>query len=165
MGHLRAYYERFVQLKPSEWEFIAAHFTRKVFSKNEIITRQGDTEQFLSFIESGIVRFLFPAKRTNLHFSFASTSNSPVHTIPSLRKRPLPMLCRRSQKPLFGVYRMKTFRKCMPKPMPATCWDALLRKNCSWRKVKENCRCCNTMPKNATCNYCMNNPKSCNKFL
>lgn len=63
MGHLREYYERIVKLQESEWEFIAAHFDRKIFSKNEIITKQGETENYLSFIESGVVRFLFPAMK------------------------------------------------------------------------------------------------------
>jgi len=70
MGHLRAYYERIVRLQPSEWEFIASHFTRKVFQKNELITRQGETEQFLSFIEAGIVRFFIPGDEHELTFQF-----------------------------------------------------------------------------------------------
>ena len=41
MGHIREYYERIIKLQESEWEFIASHFERKVFAKNEIITRQG----------------------------------------------------------------------------------------------------------------------------
>jgi cAMP-binding proteins - catabolite gene activator and regulatory subunit of cAMP-dependent protein kinases len=71
MGHLRAYYERMAKLHPSEWEFIARHFSRKVFAKNEIITRDGETEKFLSFIESGIVRFFIPGEENELTFQFS----------------------------------------------------------------------------------------------
>ncbi|GAB3423021.1 Crp/Fnr family transcriptional regulator [Niabella aquatica] len=60
MGHIRAYYEHIIHLKEAEWDFIAAHFARKVFARNEIITRRGETESHLSFIETGIVRFYIP---------------------------------------------------------------------------------------------------------
>ena len=52
MGHIREYYERIIKLQETEWEFIASHFDRKVFAKNQIITRQGETENYLSFIET-----------------------------------------------------------------------------------------------------------------
>jgi CRP-like cAMP-binding protein len=71
MGHLREYYERFVQLQESEWEFIAARFERRVFRKNEIITQQGQTENYLSFIESGIVRYYIPVEENELTFNFS----------------------------------------------------------------------------------------------
>ncbi|MFA8435313.1 MAG: Crp/Fnr family transcriptional regulator [Marinifilaceae bacterium] len=71
MGHIREYYERIVNLQESEWEFIAAHFARKVFTKNEIITQQGETENFLSFIEEGIVRFYIPGDEKELTFNFS----------------------------------------------------------------------------------------------
>ncbi|WP_255501755.1 hypothetical protein [Olivibacter sp. SDN3] len=75
MGHIRAYYERIIKLQESEWEFIAAHFDRKIFAKNEIITKQGETENYLSFIETGIVRFYIPDDPSELTFNFNLTAN------------------------------------------------------------------------------------------
>lgn len=71
MGHIREYYERIVKLKESEWEFIAARFERKVFTKNQLITQQGETENHLSFIETGIVRFYIPGDENELTFNFS----------------------------------------------------------------------------------------------
>jgi len=71
MGYLREYYERIIKLQESEWKFIAAHFDKKVFDKNEIITKQGETENYLSFIESGIVRFYIPDDENELTFNFS----------------------------------------------------------------------------------------------
>lgn len=71
MGHLREYYERIIKLQESEWDFIAAHFDRRLFNKNEIITRQGETENYLSFIESRIVRFYIPYDENELTFNFS----------------------------------------------------------------------------------------------
>jgi CRP-like cAMP-binding protein len=70
MGHLREYYERIVKLHESEWEFIASHFNRKVIDKKGILTKQGETENYLSFIESGIVRLYIPDEENELTFNF-----------------------------------------------------------------------------------------------
>ena len=70
MGYIREYYERIVKLQEWEWKFIAAHFDRKEFHRNEIITRQGETERYLSFIETGIVRFYIPGNENELTFNF-----------------------------------------------------------------------------------------------
>lgn len=72
MGHIKAYYESIVQLKESEWIFIAARFRKCIFTKNEIITRPGAIERHLSFIEKGIVRTYLPDpnKERTIHFSF-----------------------------------------------------------------------------------------------
>src|SRR5690554_7285377 len=71
MGHIKEYYERIVKLKESEWNFIASHFNRKVYTKNQIITEQGETEKYLSFVETGIVRFYIPNNENELTFNFS----------------------------------------------------------------------------------------------
>lgn len=70
MGHIREYYERITKLQETEWQFIAAHFHREVFSKNQIITRLGETENYLSFVETGIIRFYIPDTKGDLTFNF-----------------------------------------------------------------------------------------------
>lgn len=71
MGYIREYYEQIIKLQESEWEFIAGYFRRKMYSKNEIITQQGDTENYLSFIESGLVRFYIPDDEHGYTFNFS----------------------------------------------------------------------------------------------
>lgn len=70
MGFLKEYYEQIVELQESEWNFIASNFERKVVQKNEVITRQGETENYLSFIESGIVRFYIPEEEQENELTF-----------------------------------------------------------------------------------------------
>src|SRR5690606_18064454 len=41
------------------------------FAKNQIITLQGETENHLSFIETGIVRFYIPDDENELTFNFS----------------------------------------------------------------------------------------------
>jgi len=71
MGHIREYYERIIHLKETEWEFIASHFNRKVFAKSEIITKKGETENYLSFVETGMIRFYIPSIENELTFNFS----------------------------------------------------------------------------------------------
>ena len=83
MGFLKEYYEQIVELQESEWDFIASHFERKVVTKNEIITQQGETENYLSFIESGIVRFYIPEEEEESSspldlFTLAPDFSSPI---------------------------------------------------------------------------------------
>ena len=70
MRHIREYYERILELQDSEWKFISSYFDRREFSKNEIITKQGETENYLSFIETGIMRFYIPDYESELTFNF-----------------------------------------------------------------------------------------------
>jgi CRP-like cAMP-binding protein len=71
MGKLREYYDRIIKLRESEWGFIASHFERRVFDKGAIVTHQGETENYLSFIEAGIVRFYVPDEEHELTFNFS----------------------------------------------------------------------------------------------
>ena len=62
MGFLKEYYEQIVELQESEWDFIASHFERKVVTKMKLSPSR-ETENYLSFIESGIVRFIFRKRK------------------------------------------------------------------------------------------------------
>lgn len=72
MGYLREYYDNIIRLQENEWQFIAAHFVRRTYRKGDLITQAGATEQYLSFIESGMVRYFIPGEEDELtfHFSF-----------------------------------------------------------------------------------------------
>lgn len=72
MGYLRAYYERFRELDEAEWHFIARHFQRRVFRKYDLVVTLGETENFLSFIECGLVRCYIPGDENDhtFHFNF-----------------------------------------------------------------------------------------------
>ena len=75
MGYLKAYYDGITRLSAREWDYIASRFSRQVFPKGETITRQGCIEQYLYFLEEGIVRSFIPDDERELtfHFSFQKT--------------------------------------------------------------------------------------------
>lgn len=72
MGYIREFYEQFMKLDEPEWRFIADHFQKQVFNKQEHMISLGQTENYLSFIESGLVRFYIPGeeKEWTFHFNF-----------------------------------------------------------------------------------------------
>ncbi|MHA4739453.1 Crp/Fnr family transcriptional regulator [Dyadobacter sp. MSC1_007] len=70
MGYLKQYYERLVALPESEWQFIASNFVRKEFQRGETITSRNNIEQYLYFLETGIVRFFIPKEEGELTFNF-----------------------------------------------------------------------------------------------
>jgi cAMP-binding proteins - catabolite gene activator and regulatory subunit of cAMP-dependent protein kinases len=70
MGHIKAYYERITELSQRDWRYIAARFERISFNKGYVLTKQGRFEQFLYFIEQGIVRYYIPDDERELTFNF-----------------------------------------------------------------------------------------------
>ncbi|MFC3198006.1 Crp/Fnr family transcriptional regulator [Parapedobacter deserti] len=70
MGHIKAYYEGLTALSRTDWQYIAARFERICFLKGDILTAQGDTEQFLYFVEHGILRYYIPDQEHEVTFHF-----------------------------------------------------------------------------------------------
>lgn len=83
MGHIRAYYERVAELSESDWQYIAALFEYVTFSKGHTITEQGTIEQFLYFIEEGIIRYYTcnDTVETTFDFCFEKTFASAYDSL------------------------------------------------------------------------------------
>lgn len=60
MDKVRYALEKIESLSHSDWEFFAARLTKVHLEKKAIVTKQGDTEDYLSFIEQGVVRLFIP---------------------------------------------------------------------------------------------------------
>lgn len=71
MNNLRNHIEQFVKISDEEWNFFASKFEYKEFAKKETLLRVGKVENYLSFIESGIIRFFIPGEENDLTFVFA----------------------------------------------------------------------------------------------
>lgn len=72
MEQIRQYFEQAIQQRISdkEWQFFAAKLSRKEFPKNHIVLKTGQTENYLSFIETGIIRYYIPNIENDLTFAF-----------------------------------------------------------------------------------------------
>jgi CRP-like cAMP-binding protein len=71
LDNLRSHIEQFIKISDEEWSFFASKFEYKEFPKKETILKIGKVENYLSFIESGIIRFFIPGDENDLTFVFA----------------------------------------------------------------------------------------------
>lgn len=75
MEQLRKYFEQSIQMTEKDWLFFSSKLVKKVFPKKTNLIEVGQTEQHLSFIETGIVRFYIPNEYNDLTFNFAFAGN------------------------------------------------------------------------------------------
>lgn len=71
MEAIRRQFERIVDLSEDDWHNFSTKLSRQAFAKKAILLRNGQTENYLSFIEKGIIRFYIPGVNNDLTFSFA----------------------------------------------------------------------------------------------
>jgi CRP-like cAMP-binding protein len=71
MQHIRTAFETAVKISDDEWDYFSGRLTRREFDKKNVILRAGRIENYLSFIEEGIIRFFIPTEAEDLTFSFS----------------------------------------------------------------------------------------------
>lgn len=75
MNFIRAYLEQMAPCSDADWAVFSSvlqHFQAK---KKSVLLPAGKTEQHLSFLEKGIIRFYIPGLNNDLTFSFAFQQN------------------------------------------------------------------------------------------
>ena len=74
MQQIKAYLEQIATITNSDWEFFTSKLHRRVIPKKTIFLKFNETENHISFIESGVVRLYIPnedlEKETTFGFSF-----------------------------------------------------------------------------------------------
>ena len=70
MVTIKEFFARISPLKDEYWQIFSSKLERREFSKKQIILQQGETENYLSFIEEGIVRHYFPKIENDVTFDF-----------------------------------------------------------------------------------------------
>ena len=71
MNQIRQYFAKLVSLTEKDWEFFSAKLIWSEFPKKTLLLKAGKTENYLSFIEKGIIRFYIPQEDNDLTFGFA----------------------------------------------------------------------------------------------
>lgn len=71
MQQIRQYFEKLVTMTDTDWHLFSSGLERQEFTKKEVLLTAGETENYLSFIENGIIRFYIPQEDNELTFSFA----------------------------------------------------------------------------------------------
>lgn len=77
MEQIRQYFEHAIQQKISdkEWSFFVSKLSQQEFPKNHIILKTEQIEDYLSFVETGIVRYYIPKSENDLTFTFVFDNN------------------------------------------------------------------------------------------
>lgn len=71
MQQIRQYFEQITPLSDPEWALFASRLTRQEFPKKHILLNLGQKENYLSFLEKGLIRFYVPGEVEDMTFSFA----------------------------------------------------------------------------------------------
>lgn len=71
MEGIREYFEQVIKLSDADWAFFASKLTEETFPKRHQLLCAGKTENYLSFIASGIVRYYIPKEEKDLTFAFS----------------------------------------------------------------------------------------------
>ncbi|HZG26532.1 MAG TPA: Crp/Fnr family transcriptional regulator [Chitinophagaceae bacterium] len=71
MEQIRKYLDQSFRLTDKDWEIFSSKLDRQEFPKKHILLKAGQVENYLSFVESGIIRFYIPNEENGLTFDFA----------------------------------------------------------------------------------------------
>lgn len=71
MDQIRVYFEKIAKLSDVDWDLFSSKLEKQEFPKRTMILKAGTTENYLSFIEKGIVRLCIPRDFDELTFGFS----------------------------------------------------------------------------------------------
>jgi CRP-like cAMP-binding protein len=75
MEIIKKYFESKVTVTEHDWKKFSTKLQQRKFAKNATILRQGNTEEYLSFIEQGILRFHVQSEDRDFTFAFGYEGN------------------------------------------------------------------------------------------
>lgn len=71
MIQIREYLDNIARLKDADWKVFSSKLIRQEFPKKTLLLKAGQTENYLSFVEKGIIRFFISKEDTDFTFSFS----------------------------------------------------------------------------------------------
>lgn len=70
MINIRDYIEKTVAISDDDWQLFSSKLEYRVFKKKSLILEVGKTENYISFIEKGIARFVIPKEDETKEITF-----------------------------------------------------------------------------------------------
>jgi len=70
MEKIREYLEHITPLSDRDWHTFSSKLVKCEFAKKTVLLKTGQTENYLSFMETGIVRYYIPKNDNDLTFAF-----------------------------------------------------------------------------------------------
>lgn len=75
MEQIRTYFEKMTRMSDKDWLLFSSRLQKREFPRKALLLETGQTENYLSFIEEGIVRCYIPGEENDLTFAFLFTHN------------------------------------------------------------------------------------------
>lgn len=70
MENIRTYLEKTVAINENDWQLFSSKLMHRNFKKKDKLIALGEEENYISFIETGIARFMIPKKHKEITFGF-----------------------------------------------------------------------------------------------
>lgn len=71
MIEIKKIFDQLVSMEEKDWLFFATRLQKRTFSKKSLLLQVGQTEQYLSFLEQGMVRYCIPQEEDASTFGFS----------------------------------------------------------------------------------------------
>lgn len=75
MIEIKKYFQKQVDISEKDWNIFSSKLIKREFPKKTNLLKVGQTENYLSFIETGIIRFYIPKETEDFTFGFAFEAN------------------------------------------------------------------------------------------
>lgn len=76
MERIRQFFQKeFMAISDQDWQAFSSKFIRQVFPKKTLILKAGEVENYVSFIEEGIVRYYIPRENKEITFELTFANN------------------------------------------------------------------------------------------
>jgi CRP-like cAMP-binding protein len=75
MNEIKEYFETLVDISDRDWELFSSKLIKRDFVKNSVLLKAGEKENYLSYIEKGIVQLSLPTEFDSLTFGFVFAGN------------------------------------------------------------------------------------------
>lgn len=70
MQQIKAYLEQLATISPTDWEFFTSKLKRRVIPKKNVFLKLHAVENYISFIETGVVRLFIPKEDSEKEITF-----------------------------------------------------------------------------------------------
>lgn len=70
MEQIKAYLEQIAHISYADWDFFTSKLTRHVIPKKKVFLKVNQVENYISFIESGVVRLFIPKEDSEKEITF-----------------------------------------------------------------------------------------------
>ena len=68
MEKIKKYFKKYQAFTEQDWHMVSSKLALKQFPKKTLLLEKGETENYVSFIESGIVRYYIPRENNDITF-------------------------------------------------------------------------------------------------